>query len=60
MRNLAQYPVTTAEILECLRTLFEEISAEKRPGDMRPLLLRKAAEIVELDRLRQRRSDNKD
>lgn len=46
MRNLPQYPVTTAEIEECLRDLAAELSAEGGIGDMRPILLTKAAQII--------------
>lgn len=51
MRNLVEYPITTDEIVECLDTLIagmlhlpngEDVSF----GDMRPLLLAKAKEIV--------------
>lgn len=51
MRNLMEYPITTDEIVECLDTLIagmlhlpngEDVSF----GDMRPLLLAKAKEIV--------------
>ena len=47
MRNLAQYPITDDEIIECLSDLANEILSEKIPGDMRPALLRAAAERIE-------------
>jgi hypothetical protein len=46
MRNLLVYPITIIEIEECLLRLSDEINAEERIGDMRPLLLREAAKIV--------------
>ena len=46
MRNLSEYPITTAEIEACLLRLSEESSSQGRIGDMRPLLLREAAKIV--------------
>lgn len=46
MRNLVKYPVTTNEIEQCLKTLAAEFAKEEIPGDMRAVLLRKAAVIV--------------
>lgn len=46
MRNLAEHPVTTGEIEECLGALSAGIVAEGRTGDMRPLLLAEASKIV--------------
>lgn len=50
MRNLVQYPITSDEIVACLRQLSTEISdidGERLIGDMRPLLLQTAANVVE-------------
>ena len=48
MRNILEYPPTTAEIVECLRELSKELLAgEPSMGDMRPLLLEMAASIVQ-------------
>lgn len=50
MRNLAQYPITAEEIVECVNRLKDE--AQKRVevdhicGDMTPLLLTVASQIV--------------
>jgi hypothetical protein len=46
MRNLKAYPITLDEIEQCLLCLAEELSKDELVGDMRPLLLQKAAEIV--------------
>lgn len=48
MRNLSEYPVTIGEIEECLLSLAKELecATPMRCGDMRPELLRAAAEIV--------------
>lgn len=46
MRNLITYPVTKAEIDECLNTLANELSREERIGDIRPLLLRLASVLI--------------
>ncbi len=42
MRDLIRYPITEGEIVECLKTLRDHISAEESVGDMRPLLLEEA------------------
>lgn len=49
MRNLLQYPITHEEIMECLTSMADQIAAEEpmRFGDMRPLLLKAAAEELE-------------
>lgn len=46
MRNIAEYPITKEEILECLLSISEDINKYKRVGDMRPIFLRLAAEAV--------------
>ncbi len=46
MRNLAQYPVTELEILQCLGQLESTFRSQARLGDMRPVILATAAEIV--------------
>lgn len=46
MRNLSEFPVTHKEIEDLLIKLSEEFNTEMRMGDMRPMLLRKAAQIV--------------
>jgi hypothetical protein len=51
MRNLVEYPITHEEIMECLARLSEVLSYDKTGlvGDMRPLLLDRATEIVRKD-----------
>jgi hypothetical protein len=46
MRNLKAYPITLDEIEQCLLCFAEELSKDELIGDMRPLLLQTAAEIV--------------
>lgn len=46
MRNLVQYPITYDEIIECLTEASEDASRMGLIGDMRPLLLKYAADIV--------------
>jgi hypothetical protein len=46
LRDLKRYPITIAEILQCLVELAEQLRAEDNVGDMRPLLLRKAATMI--------------
>lgn len=46
MRNLITYPVTKAEIEQCLLSLADELSREERIGDMRPLFLRCASVLI--------------
>ena len=47
MRNLAEYPITEREIVDGLTRLAVELEKAGRLGDMRPLLLRVSAEIVQ-------------
>ena len=46
MRNLDQYPITVSEIRNTLRSMADQIEKEERIGDLRPLILRTAANIV--------------
>lgn len=48
MRNIAQYPITSQEIEDCLRRLAKENdpAITQRIGDMTPILLEAAANIV--------------
>jgi len=46
MRNLLQYPVTKSEIVECLRKESEAARNAEIIGDMRPYLLKKAADVI--------------
>ncbi len=50
MRNTKEYPITRDEIVICLRDLSLELTND-RPmeliGDMRPLLLQKAIDIIQ-------------
>lgn len=48
MRNLEQYPITTDEIIQCLKVLMDDVAYEKTGlvGDMRPLLLANAIRII--------------
>jgi hypothetical protein len=47
MRNIVKYPITESEIVECLERLSKEILDEGSCGDIRPLCLKAAAEIVQ-------------
>ncbi len=47
MRNLAQHPITAEEEVTTLRELAEALEAEKRMGDIRPLVLRSIADRIE-------------
>lgn len=48
MRNTVEYPVTKKEIIECLYRMANDLDDGRFScGDMRPLLLRHALEIVE-------------
>lgn len=49
MRNLKQHPITVTEITDCLNSLADQISdlEPKRIGDMRPILLKRAAKLIE-------------
>lgn len=51
MRDLVQYPVTRAEIVETIKQLADVVDGENRVGDMRPLLLRQAAQYVAYNQL---------
>ena len=44
MRNLMEHPITHEEMVSCLHDLSMQLAKEEALGDMRPLLLRKAAE----------------
>jgi len=48
MRDLEQYPITTDEIIQCLKELMNDVAYEKTglTGDMRPLLLANAIKII--------------
>jgi hypothetical protein len=46
MRNLKEYPITKAEIIEYLESYAKRIMTEGRIGDMRPTYLKEAAEHV--------------
>jgi hypothetical protein len=46
MRNLAEYPLTRDEVLECLNRLRAELNPELI-GDMTPLILRHAISVIE-------------
>lgn len=46
MRNLEEYPITMDEIVKCLIETAKAYEAEERIGDMKPILLTKAAEII--------------
>lgn len=50
MRNLLEYPITAEEVVECLDNILKEVEYESKArtlfGDMRPLLLRTAIEVV--------------
>ena len=48
MRNLMEFPIDDDEILECLKTLSEQLTSEGRIGDMRPMLLTEAAKRLEI------------
>lgn len=46
MRNLVQYPIEPEEVIECLTNRIDELTETKSIGDMRPLLLQTAVEVV--------------
>lgn len=46
MRNLKQYPITVKEITDCLITFHDEINKQEACGDMRPILLEAAINII--------------
>ena len=50
MRNLMAHPVTREEIVNFLRQLSSDFANEMRIGDMRPLLLGIAAQVVGKER----------
>ncbi len=47
MRDLHTYPITYKEISSCLDRLADEINKEELVGDMRPTLLKVAANMVD-------------
>lgn len=47
MRNLAEYPVTTKEIVECLKVQSEKEAGAAGIGDMASLLLSLAARFFD-------------
>lgn len=48
MRNTIEHPITKQEIVECLQELIYDIHYDQPSsvGDMRPLLLQKAIDII--------------
>lgn len=50
MRNLAAYPLTLDEIIAVLDRLADDVLAEHRIGDMRPLILIEAASLLRTNR----------
>jgi hypothetical protein len=46
MRNLAQYPITNAEVIGALERLLADQGTEPAPGDMTAVLISRAIEIV--------------
>lgn len=46
MRNLIKYPISEKELLSCLRSVSTSASHEQAPGDMRPILLECARDII--------------
>jgi hypothetical protein len=46
MRDMGKHPITREEVIDCLDTLQKEMAAENRAGDMRPILLKTAADIL--------------
>jgi len=48
MRNTVEYPITKEEIIACLDEFAEQVDRANSHlcGDMRPLLLAKAKEII--------------
>ena len=52
MRNIKEYPITREEIIACLEDVISSLiyglkSGSSPIGDMRPLLLRKAIDIIQ-------------
>jgi hypothetical protein len=56
MRDTVRYPVTKDEILECLDNMLNDLSYTKTGlvGDMRPLLISKAKDIILMGKFDQR------
>lgn len=50
MRNILEFPVTLTEVIECLQRLEQEALKTDRIGDMTPVLLHRARQIVERER----------
>lgn len=50
MRNLIEYPVTHDEIIQCLEERKRVVMASNCLGDMRPLLLEAAIDIVKANK----------
>lgn len=54
MRNLLEYPITLQEVIDLLERLETDAIKEGEEkllcGDMRPLLLRKAIQVIERER----------
>lgn len=46
MRNIMETPVTKEEIIDTLLRLADEFEGEEKYGDMRPLILKQAAQHV--------------
>lgn len=50
MRNIVEHPITIKEIVDCLDEIAKDIRWQNEDqfvcGDMRPLLLAKAKEII--------------
>lgn len=47
MRNINKYPITVEEVVKALLDLADIINGEDRIGDMRPTLLKVAAQTIE-------------
>jgi hypothetical protein len=50
MRNLLEFPVTLDEVIEGLERLKADIMQEGACGDIRPLLLHRAIQIVKREK----------
>jgi hypothetical protein len=46
MRNLIEHPPTKQEVVKCLSDLRIALTSTESVGDMRPLLLQIAAEVI--------------
>lgn len=51
MRNTIEFPITCDEVIECLERLKQQEMKSEAIGDMTPLLLHRAIQIVKRERI---------